>query len=416
MWRRIKVAAWLLFLPGLCAAQGVADKIQSLHSVLPGLKNEMLPLCEELTDVAKGIAGFGALFYIAARVWRHIANAESIDFYPLFRPFVLGFCIFHFSSVVIKTIDTVMDPIVEGTGKMVGDSDKAIKVLLKQKEIAVRNSSAWQMYVGQNKEGDKDKWLRYTQGIADGQPTPEEGIFESIGNDIRFSMAKASYNFRNSVKEWLSEILQILFQAAALCINTIRTFQLVVLAIIGPIVFGLAVFDGFQNSLTAWLAKYLNIFLWLPVCNIFGAILGKIQQRMLALDLDQIATSGDTVFSAQDTGYLVFMLIGIVGYFTVPSVASFIVNSGGGGAMLQKMTSMVSSSSSMATSAAGGAAGRMLTTISNIADAKQHFNEGLSGQASGSGVTGALGRMAGNAYMQDKLSGENKGDGKNKGM
>lgn len=406
------MAALLLITPLLGFGQGVADKIHSLQSVLPGLKDEMLPLCEELIDVGRGIAGFAALFYIATRVWRHLANAEPIDFYPLFRPFVLGFCIANF-TLVISMVDGLMNGIVEGTAKMVGDSEKAIKVLLKQKEIAVKNSSAWQMYVGQNKEGDKEKWQRYTQNIAEGQPLPSEDIFESIGSDIRFSMAKASYNFRNSVKEWLSEILQVLFQAASLCINTIRTFQLVVLAIIGPIVFGLAVFDGFQNSLSAWLAKYVNVFLWLPVCNIFGAILGKIQERMLALDLDQIATKGDTVFSAQDTGYLIFMLIGIVGYFTVPSIAGFIVNAGGGGAMLQKMTSLASSTTSMSAgmgaNAIGGATNRMGTALDNIANAKQHFNEGLSGQAHGSGVIGAVGRLAGNTqYMHDKLMGEPK--------
>ena len=39
-----------------------------------------------------------------------------------------------------------------------------------------------------------------------------------------------------------------LFEAAALCINTIRTFYLIVLAILGPLVFGIAVFDGFQHT------------------------------------------------------------------------------------------------------------------------------------------------------------------------
>ncbi|UYQ92152.1 conjugative transposon protein TraJ [Chitinophaga horti] len=406
--RKIGVVCLMALMPAVAMAQGVADKIHSLHSVLDTILEKMVPLCEELVDVAKGVAAFGALFYIAYRVWRHYANAEPIDFYPLFRPFVLGFAVINF-TLLLALLNGLLDPLVEGTAKMVGDSDKAVKVLLKQKEIAVMNSSAWQMYVGANKDGDKEKWLRYTKGIQDGEPTPGEGPFEFIGSEIKFAMAKASYNFRNTVKEWLSEILQVLFQAASLCINTIRIFQLVVLSIIGPIVFGLAVFDGFQNSLTAWLARYINVFLWLPVCNIFGAILGKIQEEMLRLDLDKIKASGDTVFSAQDTGYLVFMLIGIAGYFTVPSIASFIVNSGGGGGLLQKVTSMSSSAAGTAVSAGRGAMGRAGESLSNIADARQHFNEGLSGQASGKGTTGAVGRAIGNTgYMHDKLSGGTK--------
>src|SRR5690606_32308476 len=140
----------------------------------------------------------------------------------------------------------------------------------------------------------------------------------------RFAMAKASYNFRNSVKEWMSEVLRLLFEAAALCINTLRTFQLIVLAVLGPLVFAFAVVDGFQHTLTVWIARYINVFLWLPVANIFGSIIGKIQEKMLELDISQVQHSGDTFFSSTDTAYLVFLIIGIVGYFTVPSVANYI--------------------------------------------------------------------------------------------
>ena len=140
----------------------------------------------------------------------------------------------------------------------------------------------------------------------------------------------------------MSEVLKVLFEAAALCINTIRTFYLIVLAILGPLVFGIAVFDGFQHTLTVWIARYLNIFLWLPVANIFGGIMGKIQENMLKEDLQQIASNGDTFFSTTDTAYLIFMIIGIIGYFTVPSVANYIIHAGGNNALLQKVTHIMS--------------------------------------------------------------------------
>ena len=99
------------------------------------------------------------------------------------------------------------------------------------------------MYVGESGNGDRDKWYEYTNGDED------ENMFEGIGNDIKFAMAKASYNFRNSIKQWMSEVLNILYEAAALCINTIRTFYLIVLAILGPLVFGLAVLMVFSIHL-----------------------------------------------------------------------------------------------------------------------------------------------------------------------
>jgi conjugative transposon TraJ protein len=381
--------------------QAMIDKINSLHGVLDGLYKDMMPLCSGLTGIGRSIGGFAALWYIAARIWRHLANAEPIDFYPLFRPFCIGLCIGLF-PMVLAVIDGIMEPTVTGTAALVKGTNQAIAVLLKQKEAAIMKTDNWKMYVGITGAGDRDRWLRYEQGIGQDEPLPSEGIMDRLGNNLKFALSKASYNFRNSIKEWVSEVLQLLFQAAALCINTLRTFQRIVLAILGPIVFGLAVFDGMQQSLASWLTRYINVFLWLPVCNIFGAIIGKIQEKMLALDLSQIATTGDTFFSVNDTVYIIFMIIAIVGYTTVPSVANFIVNAGGAGAMLQKITGMASSTGKMVASGGSAMMKRAGSGAYNMANAGRHVGQGYSGQQSGAGMTGAIGRSLG--HMGSRLN------------
>jgi conjugative transposon TraJ protein len=186
----------------------------------------------------------------------------------------------------------------------------------------------------------------------------------------------------------MAEVLKVLFEAAALCINTIRTFYLIVLGILGPLVFGIAVFDGFQHTLTVWIARYLNIFLWLPVANIFGGIMGKIQENMLKEDLHQIATNGDTFFSTTDTAYLIFMVIGIIGYFTVPSVANYIIHAGGGNAMLQKVTSITSMSvrntasgaASMSKDALGGAYNKVANSFADAGTSDGYFKDKITGK------------------------------------
>lgn len=385
-----------LLLPYVSHAQGVGDEMNSLHMILDQLYDEMMPLCNNLLGVGQGIAGFATIWYIAARVWRHIANAEPVDFYPLFRPFVIGFCIMIFPSVLYM-INGVMKPTVTATAAMVEGSNKAIGVLLQKKEEAIKSTNAWQMYIGESGDGNQDRWYKYTHDNADPK---EEGMLEGVGNDIKFAMSKASYNFRNSVKEWMSEVLRVLFEAASLCIDTLRTFQLVVLSVLGPLVFGIAVFDGFQHTLTVWLARYINIYLWLPVANIFGSIIGKIQEKMLEIDIAQVNNYGDTFFSRTDMAYLIFMIIGIVGYFTVPSVANYIVHAGGGGALVQKVTSVFGGSTTsvvnrtsqgagMVLDAMGSTAGKVSQSMSSSTQASPYFEEKGS-------------------YMSDRLKGNSK--------
>jgi conjugative transposon TraJ protein len=384
-----------LLIPFGVHAQGVATELNGMHAVLDQLYDEMMPLCSQLIGVGRGLAGFAALFYIAHRVWKHLASAEPIDFYPLFRPFVIGFCITIFPSI-LSMINGVMKPTVTATASMVTGSNKSIEILLKQKEEAIKKTSKWQMFVGEDGQGDRDKWLKYKYN-----KDIDEGFMDRFANNIDFGLEKAGYNMRNSVKEWMSQALEIIFEAASLCINTLRTFQLVVLSILGPLVFGLAVFDGFHHTLTVWLARYINIFLWLPVANIFGAIIAKIQEQMIKLDISQIGEQGDTFFSSTDIGYLIFLIIGIVGYFTVPSVANYIVHAAGGGALQQKTTSIFSSTmgaaQSIGTTAASMATGGALAGMGMTADAM--------GNAASSMKDGMASKGTSAPYFKDKLSG-----------
>lgn len=333
-------------------AQGMAQQLRGMQPVLDEVYQQMLPLCARLIGVGRGIAGFAALWYIAHRVYKHMASGEPIDFYPLLRPFGLGMAILLFPAV-ISVINGVLQPTVSATASMVTDSNKAIEVLLKRKQEAVKKSAHWQMYVGDSGSGDIERWYKYTYPKDD----RGEGFLDGLSQDLQFWMEKQSYGLRNSIKQWMSEILEVLYAAASLCINTVRTFFLIVLAILGPLVFGFAVFDGFQHTLSVWMARYINIFLWLPIANIFGSILGKIQENMLTLDLSQIAQQGDTFFSATDTAYLIFLVIGIVGYFSVPNVANYVVHAGGGNAMLSKVNSIVMGSSGGMMKAGSGAGG-----------------------------------------------------------
>jgi conjugative transposon TraJ protein len=371
-------------LPFVLFAQGFSGEVDSFQNVLEGLYEEMIPLCSKLIGVGRGLAAFGAMWYIASRVWRHIASAEPVDFYPLLRPFALGMVIMMFPSV-LALMNSILKPTVTGTAAMVGGSNNAIAYLLRQKEEAIRKTPAWQMYVGIDGGGNRDQWYRYSH--PDGT---EEGLLDGIGNDIKFAMAKASYNFRNTIKQWMSEILHVLYAAAALCINTIRTFYLIVLAILGPIVIGFSVFDGLHHTLTIWIARYINVFLWLPVANIFGSIIGKIQENMLRMDIQQVNLYGDTFFNSTDTAYLIFMVIGIVGYFTVPSVASYIVHASGANALLYKTTSLISGGTQSAVSKTTGAATSLVTP--------SHVDSGTRVQPSDPSRS--------NGYMHNKISGQ----------
>lgn len=380
--------------PAGAYAQGAAAYLGGLQSVLDKVYAEMIPLCSDMIGLGRAVAGFGALWYIASRVWRQIAAAEPIDVYPLLRPFALGLAILLFPAL-LSVMNGVLNITVAGTSAMKLNSDAAIKALLKKKEVELKKSDKWKAYVGTDGGGDRAKWYKLTHPKE--SSGTGEGWMESIGNDIKFWADRQDYKMRHSFKQFISEVLELLYQAAALCINTMRTFFLIVLAILGPIVLGFAVYDGLQHTLTVWIARYINIFLWLPIANIFGAILGKIQQNMLKLDISEVQQNGDTFFSSTDTAYLIFMIIGILGYFSVPTIANYVVHAGGGNSIHNKVNSMVVST--------GAAA---MGTVSGIAASKGKSG-GMVADRNGDGHRNTAYGMAegsGQDYFRDRLSGK----------
>lgn len=329
---------------------------QNIHQVLRDLYTEMMPLCSNMTGVAKGLAGFGALFYVASRVWQALARAEPIDVYPLLRPFVIGFCIMFFPTVVLGTINSVMSPIVTGTHSILETQTFDMKAYQAKKdkleyEAKMRNPET--AYLVDDVEFD-----RQIEELGWGP--------KDIATMGGMYVTRTAYKAEKAIREFFRNIVELLFHAAALVIDVIRTFFLIVLSILGPIAFAISIYDRFQSTLVQWITRYISVYLWLPVSDLFSSILARIQIKMLEKDIDNLSDPS-FIPDSTDAVYIIFMLIGIVGYFTIPSVSNWIIQSGGMGNLGKNVNSQTQSAGKMAKGGASAAAGGAGAVAGNIA-------------------------------------------------
>ena len=171
-------------------------------------------------------------------------------------------------------------------------------------------------------------------------------------------MDRAAYNMKRSIRLWFQELLELLFQAAALVIDTIRTFFLIVLSILGPIAFAISVYDGFQSTLTQWITRYISIYMWLPVSDLFSTVLARIQVLMLTKDIEAMS---DPTFipDSSNTVYTIFLIIGIFGYFTIPTVANWIIMAGGVSGANRAMNQTAAKAGNVAAAGAGAVVGNI---------------------------------------------------------
>ncbi len=158
----------------------------------------------------------------------------------------------------------------------------------------------------------------YEQRLAD------MGITD-LGEIISMWAERTWYDIKAGFRQLVRDFFELLFNAAGLTIDTLRTFFLVVLSILGPLSFALSIYDGFHSTLASWISRYISVYLWLPIADLFSAVLAKIQTLMLQAD----------VLALQDPNY--------------------IPDSGSGGAM-----GGINKAGAFATGVAGGIAGNMI--------------------------------------------------------
>ena len=165
---------------------------------------------------------------------------------------------------------------------------------------------------------------------------------------------------KKAVQNFFRELLELMFNAAALVIDTLRTFFLIVLSILGPISFAISCWDGFHASLTQWFVRYISIYLWLPVSDLFSSVLARIQVLMLQKDIEQLSDP-NFIPDGSNAVYITFLIIGIIGYFTIPTVANWIIQAGGGAGNYGRNVAQTASRTGRIAAGATGAA------IGNIA-------------------------------------------------
>lgn len=300
--------------------QALTPTYTNLQALIAGLYTDMMPLAAKMISVGNGIAGLGAMIYIFYRLWPVLAGSEQLDFLPLMRPFAIAFLLMFYMGFV-DLMNAVLSPVVNHTSTMANYQNQAVFNNIKRKTELLK---------------EKDKRAKYVQDEE--MESSLSMIAAKIGAAGEF-LKSIPEKVETAFRQMLAEILELFFYAAGLIINAIRTFYLIMLVIIGPLAIGFSVFPGFEGTFSSWIARYVQIYMWLPIANILGAILARFQALMVEQDIQRLMANGD--YDGADMGYMVFLLFGICSYMTIPSVASWIIESSGAGRALRSTSDRI---------------------------------------------------------------------------
>ncbi len=124
------------------------------------------------------------------------------------------------------------------------------------------------------------------------------------------------------------------------------TVVFIVLVLIGPFALALSVFPGFKGNLKAWIAQYINVSLYIPICNIIGFVQSMVVSECFyapgadsmrnILSQDSSVETLSSITASTTMIQICGMLLGIIAimlYSHVPTFANWILKGDGSGGM-----------------------------------------------------------------------------------
>jgi len=355
--------------------------------------NDLFPFFSQVAGGMGLVAGLGALLYVFYRVYKMLMLAEPFDIYPILKPFGIGLLLIFYPGF-ISLINTIGDLPVNYTNALVGKTNQTIEVLLNKK---MRETSAWKWYYNNDGWGDYGSWVEDND--------IDTGIIgeKHIPAYLNFAGEQLMFQVKTYMKEFLFTTLSILYYGCSLLIDVARTFFLLVLGFLGPIAIALSMFDVLSGSLIGWLTRYIHVYLWLPIANIYGFLINSIQINIIQKSIVQIQTDGSSVFDGTDMAMLVFLFFAALGYFTIPSVASWIVSPGHGG--MGRAMNQVNTLPNAAGAAAGTASAVLIGGIAGAAGARASSGNNIASGSGSSGSATASATTTKNNHQKELLTG-----------
>lgn len=307
--------------------------------------------------IACSIGLITSAIYIFANTAEAQLNGQSVNLWNFFRPFVVGFCILSFPLII-----SILDGLSTGTSRVISmatadfkEESKKLKKDIRESEKAYYDDymSSVPGYKDSNSTdtGKTEQGLGLVVSIAgagteatdivETNPQQVEGALAALWGKVDNALQKANDAiggfFTDTARALntfsarvISRIIYSIAAAASPIIKALAAVYLIILSLVGPVVFAIGIAPSLTSSISSWLARYIQISLWLPLSDLITYITRAME--VIVLKAHQGHISGGIAYYPDDAMTLI-SIISIVAIFKVPTIAGWIISSAGAGSM-----------------------------------------------------------------------------------
>jgi hypothetical protein len=280
-----------------------------------------------LVDMARAIGGLAAFLFIAKRIFEQLIADNPIVLLPLLRPFALVLVI-TFWGAFIQLLLVPTQGLTHLSEEIYNGQQPLVAEKLQEKQNAILMTDL-PLFV-ENQEKEADLW---DKGI---------NVLLTTYNILRGRALRNQISYY--IMEGLRQVAEVAFEVVVYLIAFLRTIFCVLLVIFGPLVFAISIFDGFQESYLQWIARFVNVNLYLPIAMLILSLTQHLLIYVLDFEINLINSMGMYQSSLFFVSGLIVPVCGICGLVMVPKIATWIVNASGtntGGSRMLRTAAMM---------------------------------------------------------------------------
>ncbi|MCQ2360074.1 MAG: hypothetical protein MJ009_01150 [Paludibacteraceae bacterium] len=309
---------------------------EALTSGLNNVYDTAVDYADALSATAQLICGIAAMLYIGSKLWKTWAKGEAIDFYSMLRPFAVGLLILFFTGFT-KVLDALIAPVEAATEYVRSSASERV------------NNSYTEYFDLQGQIMERKAQIEAANAAEQEKLSVWRTISKNI-SDLKDNVLNATENIGNAVFQFLVELGSVvvdIFSMATVYFYKIYVLTAkIVLVLIGPFALALSVFPGFKGNLKAWIAQYINVSLYIPICNIIGFVQSMVVSECFyapgadsmrnILSQDSSVETLSSITASTTMIQICGMLLGIIAimlYSHVPTFANWILKGDGSGGM-----------------------------------------------------------------------------------
>ena len=157
------------------------------------------------------------------------------------------------------------------------------------------------------------------------QEGKKPGFFKRLWSGVKGFVSGKVGMVMNNVGNIISALISVIVKLVQYILLAVSNIYLIILGLIGPFVFALSLMPGFQNNISVWIARYIQISFWCPMAALIDFVNFKLKDAMLA-----------AYWSAPNLSQLGFPLhlivmdlVTLICLLAVPQMASWIISGSG---------------------------------------------------------------------------------------